>query len=234
MPQLEALVREVLPVIKNGGRLIYLGVDLSGRLAVIDASECPPTFGVESTTVTGLIEGGREALRRTLTTAQKEQADAWKDLQSQGVSSNDIVVGVGIAGIPEYVQNGLTRAKAEGIATASITVQRKSEKRDHQSVVILLPDSENPTEYEVLAGTAIKQALNMLTTAAMIQYGRVAGNRMSHMQASNEKLVARQAVNLAKIEGITLIAAKVLLTIFKSTAAAMTYRAEIKKSSKPQ
>ncbi|MCW7556050.1 N-acetylmuramic acid 6-phosphate etherase [Endozoicomonas gorgoniicola] len=235
LPQLEALVEKVVPVIQNQGRLIYLGTESPGRLVVIDASECPPTFGVKPETVTGLIEGGSEALRRTLTTAQKERTNAWEDLQSQGASSNDIVTGVGIEGLPEYVQKGLTKAKATGIATASIMVQKStSEKSDHNAVVISLPVSENPAEYEALAGTAIKQALNMLTTAVMIKHGRVADKWMSHMQASNEKLVAREAVNLARIEGITLLAARALLTIFKSTAASIEYRKKMREPPKRQ
>ncbi|MET4696213.1 N-acetylmuramic acid 6-phosphate etherase [Endozoicomonas lisbonensis] len=235
LPQLKALIEKVVPVIQNQGRLIYLGTESPGRLAVIDASECPPTFGVEPETVTGLIEGGHVALRRRLTKAQKERANALEDLQSQGASSNDIVIGVGIEGLPEYVQQGLTKAEKAGIATASIMVQKsKSEKSDHDAVAILLPFSENPAEYEVLAETAIKQALNMLTTATMIMNGRIAGNSMKYMQASNEKLVARQAINLARIEDITRLAARALLTIFKSTAASMEYLRKMRKSSKPQ
>ena len=234
LPQLTALVEKVIPILQNQGRLIYLGNGLPGRLSVIDASECPPTFGVEHSTVTGLIEGGIEAFRHTPASTPQDNASAGQDLIRQGVTGADIVVGVGIDNISGYVQDGLTRSNTEGTATALIMVDSQPDKTDQQNVIISIPSAENPAEYEALAGTAIRQMLNMLTTSAMIRLDRVAGNRMSHMHASNEKLVAREAVNLASIEGITLLAARMLLTIFKSTAAVMKYLREIEKSLEPQ
>lgn len=191
--QIERLVDHVIPKMKSGGRLFYIGAGTSGRLGILDASECPPTFGVPHDWVVGLIAGGDQAIRKAVEYAEDSTTQAWKDLQNYSISSLDTVVGIAASGTTPYVLNGLIACKNNDIATGSITCNPSSPISiiaDFPIEIIVGPEYVTGST-RMKSGTAQKLVLNMISTTIMIRLGRVLDNKMVDMQLSNDKLVDR-------------------------------------------
>lgn len=193
IPQIEALVQEVVARMRQGGRLFYIGAGTSGRLGIVDASECPPTYGVPHDWVIGLIAGGDAAIRKAVEFAEDDEEGAWRDIAPHKPGPLDTVVGIAASGRTPYVIGGLRKAKAEGLLTGSITCNPGSAvaaKAEYPIEVITGPEFVTGST-RMKAGTAQKLVLNMLSTSVMVQLGRVRGNKMVDMQLSNHKLVQR-------------------------------------------
>lgn len=195
IPQIEALVLEIVPRMQIGGRIFYIGAGTSGRLGVVDASECPPTYGVEHGMVVGIIAGGDSAIRNSVEFAEDDVDQAWEDLQEYLINHKDILIGIAASGGTPYVINGLKKAKENGILTGCITCNPDSPlawEAEFPIEPIVGPEFVTGST-RMKAGTAQKLVLNMISTSVMIQLGRVKGNRMVDMQLSNKKLVDRGA-----------------------------------------
>ncbi len=178
---------------KKGGRLFYIGAGTSGRLGIVDASECPPTFGVEQGRVIGLIAGGDQAIRKAVEFAEDDQIQGWKDLEAHQITALDTVIGIAASGTTPYVLSALETANKEGILTASITCNPGnpiSQIATHPLTIEVGPEFVTGST-RMKSGTAQKLVLNMISTSLMIKLGHVKGNRMIDMQLSNEKLVDR-------------------------------------------
>lgn len=193
LPQIEALTGKVIEMLKAGGRLFYIGAGTSGRLGIVDASECPPTFGVPFDLVIGIIAGGDTAIRRAVEFAEDDKEQAWKDLSEHQINEKDIVIGIAASGTTPYVIGGLQKCNENGIATGCIVCNAKSPiAAVAQFPVEVVTGPEFVTgSSRMKAGTAQKLVLNMISTATMIQLGRVKGNKMVDMQLTNHKLVGR-------------------------------------------
>lgn len=201
IPQIEKLVIQVVEKMKEGGRLFYIGAGTSGRLGVVDASECPPTFGVPHDWVVGLIAGGDKAIRKAVEFAEDDTVQAWKDMEEYHVSAKDFVIGIAASGRTPYVIGGLLTCREKGILTGCITCNPDSQLAnscDYPIEVVTGPEFVTGST-RMKAGTAQKLVLNMVSTAVMIQLGRVKGNKMVDMQLSNNKLVQR-GVNMVMDE----------------------------------
>lgn len=193
LPQIEVLVTEIVAKMKNGGRLFYIGAGTSGRLGIVDASECPPTFGVPFDLVIGLIAGGDTAIRKAVEFAEDDREQAWKDLSEWNMTENDVVIGIAASGTTPYVIGGLEKCNQLNITTGCITCNQGSplaETAKFPVEVVVGPEFVTGSS-RMKAGTAQKLVLNMLSTATMIQLGKVKGNKMVDMQLSNHKLVDR-------------------------------------------
>lgn len=193
IPQIEALVKEIVPRMQKGGRLFYIGAGTSGRLGVVDASECPPTYGVEHGLVVGIIAGGDSAIRMAVEFAEDDEHQAWKDLQEYMINHKDTVIGIAASGGTPYVIGGVKKAKEAGILTGCITCNPDSKlawEAEYPIEPVVGPEFVTGST-RMKAGTAQKLVLNMISTSVMIQLGRVEGNRMVDMQLSNKKLVDR-------------------------------------------
>ena len=191
------LITEIVIRMKKGGRLFYIGAGTSGRLGILDASECPPTYGVPDNMVIGLIAGGDLAIRKAIENAEDDTELAWKNLSDYGIGKNDTVIGIAASGRTPYVLGGVKRAQKEGILTGGISCNKNSEISNVVDFGIeLLVGPEFVTgSTRMKSGTAQKLALNMISTTVMIQLGKVKGNKMVDMQLSNKKLVQR-AINM--------------------------------------
>ncbi|MFI8378103.1 N-acetylmuramic acid 6-phosphate etherase [Leeuwenhoekiella sp. NPDC079379] len=193
MPQIEKLVSKVVDQLKAGGRLFYMGAGTSGRLGVVDASECPPTFGVPHELVVGLIAGGEAAIRKAVEFAEDSTTQGWSDLQNHDITSKDFVIGIAASGTTPYVLHALKACNERNIPTGSITCNAKcpiSLEAEYPIEVIVGPEFVTGSS-RMKAGTAQKLVLNMISTTSMIQLGKVKGNKMVDMQLSNDKLVDR-------------------------------------------
>lgn len=193
MPQLEALAEAVYQRMQLGGRLFYIGAGTSGRLGILDASECPPTYGVPFDRVVGLIAGGDQAIRRAVEFAEDDREQGWRDLQTWDVSKADLVVGIAASGSTPYVVGALERCQQAGIATGCISCNPGApvvEVADFPVEVAVGPELVTGST-RMKSGTAQKLVLNMLSTSVMIRLGYVKGNKMVQMQLSNNKLVDR-------------------------------------------
>ena len=193
LPAVEKLVEALLPVLQSGGRLFYIGAGTSGRLGILDASECPPTFGIPHGVVIGLIAGGDTAIRKAVEFAEDDIEQAWKDLSAHGINPEDAVVGIAASGTTPYVLGGVRSAKEAGCLTGAIVCNAESPLAaavDFPVEVVVGPEFVTGST-RMKSGTAQKLVLNMLTTALMIRWGKVRGNRMVDMQMSNAKLVKR-------------------------------------------
>jgi N-acetylmuramic acid 6-phosphate etherase len=193
IPAIEAFVNELVPRMQRGGRLFYMGAGTSGRLGVVDASECPPTFGVPHGWVVGLIAGGDTAIRKAVEFAEDDREQGWKDLQEHAVGKEDSVVGIAASGSTPYVLGALEKCNESGILTAGITCNPGSplaHTAQYALVPIVGPEFVTGST-RMKSGTAQKLVLNMISTSAMIRLGRVKGNRMVDMQLSNNKLIDR-------------------------------------------
>ena len=193
LPQIEKALAIIVERMKLGGRLFYIGAGTSGRLGILDASECPPTFGVGHDKVIGLIAGGDNAIRKAVEFAEDDKAQAWKDLQEYNITEKDFLIGIAASGRTPYVIGGLQSAKDHGVSTACITCNPESEVVKVSDFPIEVPVGPEfvTGSTRMKAGTAQKMVLNMISTTAMIQLGHVKGNRMVDMQLSNDKLVDR-------------------------------------------
>ncbi|WP_029034258.1 N-acetylmuramic acid 6-phosphate etherase [Salinimicrobium terrae] len=190
---IKKLVDVVVSRMQEGGRLFYIGAGTSGRLGVLDASECPPTFGVSEDWVIGLIAGGDNALRHAVENAEDDLEQGWKDLDKFHISDKDVLVGIAASGTTPYVIGGVKKAREMGIATGCITCNKNSPlaaEVEYPIEVVVGPEFVTGST-RMKSGTAQKLVLNMISTASMIRMGRVKGNKMVDMQLSNKKLVHR-------------------------------------------
>jgi N-acetylmuramic acid 6-phosphate etherase len=193
LPQIENLVTAIVSKMKLGGRLFYIGAGTSGRLGIVDASECPPTFGVPFDLVNGIIAGGDKAIRKAVENAEDNTEQAWLDLKAHTISENDVVIGIAASGSTPYVIKGLEKCNENNILTGSITCNEGSPLAlvaNYPIVVVVGPEFVTGSS-RMKAGTAQKMVLNMISTTTMIQLGKVKGNKMVDMQLSNDKLVDR-------------------------------------------
>ena len=193
LPEIESLVDAVVAKMKLGGRLFYIGAGTSGRLGVVDASECPPTFGVPFDLINGIIAGGDKAIRRAVENAEDNRTQAWIDLQEHGIAENDVVIGIAASGTTPYVIGGLEACNENNITTGSISCNAGSpiSKTAKFPIDVVVGPEFVTGSSRMKAGTAQKLVLNMISTATMIQLGKVKGNKMVDMQLSNSKLVDR-------------------------------------------
>lgn len=193
IPQIENLVAAIVDKMLAGGRLFYIGAGTSGRLGIVDASECPPTFGVPFDLVIGIISGGDAAIRKAVEFAEDSTEQGWKDLKKHHVSDKDVVVGIAASGTTPYVIGALKESRLHGIVTGCITCNPGApvtEEADYPIVVVAGPEFITGST-RMKSGTAQKLVLNMISSTVMIQLGRVEDNKMVNMQLSNEKLVDR-------------------------------------------
>jgi len=198
LPQIEKLIAQIVERMRKGGRLFYLGAGTSGRLGVLDASEIPPTYGVSSSIVIGLIAGGDTALRKAVENAEDDPDQAWEDMLAYNITSLDSVIGIAASGTTPYVVGGINKARRKGVLTGCITCNPGS---------LLAKAAEYPIEAvagsefvtgstRMKSGTAQKMILNMISTTLMIKLGKVQGNKMVNMQLNNKKLVKRGTLML--------------------------------------
>ena len=193
LPQISALTKAVILKMVDGGRLFYIGAGTSGRLGIVDASECPPTYGVPHGLVVGLMAGGDRAIRKAVEFAEDDPKQAWADLKAYNISEKDFLIGIAASGRTPYVIGGVRIARENGISTGCITCNLGTDLAasvEYPIEVIVGPEFVTGST-RMKAGTAQKLALNMISTTAMIQLGRVQGNRMVDMQLSNQKLIQR-------------------------------------------
>jgi N-acetylmuramic acid 6-phosphate etherase len=230
LPQIEILVKQVVHQLKSGGRLFYIGAGTSGRLGILDASECPPTFGVPHGLVIGLIAGGDTAIRKAVEFAEDDTEQGWKDLQNCNISPKDLVIGIAASGTTPYVVEALKNCNIHNIPTGCITCNAKSPlgKTAQYPVEVVVGPEVVTGSSRMKAGTAQKLILNMITTTAMIQLGRVKGNKMVDMQLSNHKLVDRGTRMLMNELDIFESEAKHLLDKYQNVRAAINAFRSIK------
>ena len=223
LPQIEALIQQIIIKLKSGGRLFYIGAGTSGRLGIVDASECPPTFGVPHELVVGLIAGGDKAIRKAVEFAEDSTSQGWNDLTSNNINNNDVVIGIAASGTTPYVISALEKCNANNITTGCITCNHNSplsQTAKYPIEIIVGPEFVTGSS-RMKAGTAQKLVLNMITTATMIQLGKVKGNKMVDMQLSNNKLVDR-GINMVMNElQITAAEAKLLINKHQSVRASI-------------
>ena len=218
IPQIEYLIDAIVPKMKIGGRLFYLGAGTSGRLGVIDASECPPTFGVDHGLVIGIIAGGDNAMRKAVEFAEDSTDLGWNDLQTHNINENDVVIGIAASGTTPYVIGALEKCQQENITTGCIVCNANSpvsKVSDFPIEVVVGPEFVTGST-RMKSGTAQKLVLNMISTSVMIQLGKVKGNKMVDMHLSNNKLVDRGAKMLMKEIGVDYETSKTLLHQFGS------------------
>ncbi len=211
--QIEKLVDIIHKKMSRGGRLFYIGAGTSGRLGILDASECPPTYGVPHDWVIGLIAGGDIAIRKAVEFAEDSENLAWKDLLEYGINEGDVVVGIAASGTTPYVIAGLEKCRENNVVTGCITCNLKSPlaaKSDFPIEVVVGPEYVTGST-RMKSGTAQKLVLNMISTAVMIKLGRVVGNRMVDMQLSNNKLVDRGTLLIQEKTGLPYEESKKLL-----------------------
>jgi N-acetylmuramic acid 6-phosphate etherase len=213
LPQIAVCVDAIYDKMKNGGRLFYIGAGTSGRLGILDASECPPTYGVPHDWVIGLIAGGDQAIRKAVENAEDSIDQAWNDLKKFAINNEDFVIGIAASGTTPYVINGLKKCQENNIKTACITCNPGSplsEVSDYSLVAEVGPEYVTGST-RMKSGTAQKLILNMISTSVMIKLGRVKGNRMVNMQLSNAKLVQRGIDMLSQMGNIDKAQAKEIL-----------------------
>ena len=224
LPQIVSLTEVVSEKLKKGGRLFYIGAGTSGRLGIVDASECPPTFGVPHELVIGLIAGGDIAIRKAVEFAEDSNTQGWEDLVEHNISNKDIVIGIAASGTTPYVISALEKCNTNNIITGCITCNHNSPlalTAKYPIEVIVGPEFITGSS-RMKAGTAQKLVLNMITTATMIQLGKVKGNKMVDMQLSNNKLVDRGLKMVMTELGITKSEASILLDKYKNVRASIT------------
>lgn len=203
LPAIEAVVDAAHHALSQGGRLFYTGAGTSGRLGILDASECPPTFGVPPDWVTGLIAGGDAAIRHAVEGAEDDTDQGFMDLLDAGASAADLVVGISSSGTTPYVLGALRKARQHGLVTAGIACNKGAPLSDevHHPIEICTGPEFVTGSTRMKAGTATKMVLNMISTSCMIKLGRVKGNKMVDMQLSNAKLVHRGTRMICQLLG---------------------------------
>ncbi|RYY97661.1 MAG: N-acetylmuramic acid 6-phosphate etherase [Chitinophagaceae bacterium] len=205
IPQITAFAEAAAERMLKGGRLFYIGAGTSGRLGILDASECPPTYGVPPGLVVGIIAGGTEAIQNAVEGAEDDREQGWKDLEAYGVSDLDVVLGIAASGTTPYVIAALAACRAQGIATGSLccnTGAPLSREADFPIEVAVGPEVVTGST-RMKSGTAQKLVLNMISTTVMIRMGRVEDNKMVHMKLANAKLVDRGVQMLMERSGIS-------------------------------
>ena len=205
IPQIEPLVTAITDKMLMGGRLFYIGAGTSGRLGIVDASECPPTYGVPYGLVIGIIAGGEKAITNAVEFAEDNKEQGWADLEAHNVSDKDVVIGIAASGTTPYVIGALEECRKQNIITGSISCNPGSPvsaAADYPIEVVVGPEFVTGST-RMKSGTAQKLVLNMISTSIMIQLGRVEDNRMVNMQLSNEKLVDRGVKMLMLRSGLT-------------------------------
>lgn len=228
IPHIEQLVDACVERMSEGGRLFYMGAGTSGRLGIVDASECPPTFGVPQGMVIGIIAGGDKAIRKAVEFAEDDREQGWKDLEAFNMTEKDIVVGIAASGTTPYVLGALETAKKNGILTGGISCNPNSplsQLADIAITPVVGPEFVTGST-RMKSGTAQKLVLNMLSTAIMIRLGRVKGNRMVDMQLSNDKLVDRGTKMVMEATGLDQQTANELLLKYGSVRAAVEAQAK--------
>ncbi len=223
IPQIEALVEQIVPRMQNGGRLFYIGAGTSGRLGVVDASECPPTYGVPHDLVVGLIAGGDGAIRKAVEFAEDDPEQAWNDLMAYQIDPIDTVIGIAASGRTPYVIGGLNRARQVGCLTGCVVCNAGSavaQMAEFPVEIVTGPEFVTGST-RMKAGTAQKLALNMISTTVMIRLGRVKGNKMVDMQLSNHKLQDRAAKMVMSELGVDRSVAEDLLARFGNVRGAI-------------
>ena len=223
IPQIEKLVTEIVSRMRRGGRIFYMGAGTSGRLGVLDASEIPPTFGMDPSWVVGIIAGGDTALRNPVENAEDDTEQGWKDLQAFDINDRDTVIGIAASGTTPYVIGAIKAARAHGILTAAITSNPDAPVSDAADIAIeMIVGPEYVTgSSRMKSGTGQKMICNMITTTVMIQMGRVKGNKMVNMQLSNAKLVDRGTRMVVEELGLPYDEAKRLLLLHGSVKEAV-------------
>ncbi len=218
IPKVERLVDSIVPRMKLGGRLFYLGAGTSGRLGIVDASECPPTFGVDHNLVIGIIAGGDKAIRKAVEFAEDDVDLGWKDLQKYDINKNDVVIGIAASGTTPYVVGALDICQKYEILTGCIVCNLDSplSKVSDIPIEIVVGPEFVTGSTRMKAGTAQKLILNMISTSTMIKLGRVRGNKMVDMQLSNNKLVERGTKMIMKELGLDCEQAALLLKQYGS------------------
>ncbi len=213
IPEIEDFVESALKRMKNGGRLFYIGAGTSGRLGIVDASECPPTFGVPHEMVVGIIAGGDSAIRKAVEFAEDDTNQGWEDLKAFDINENDCLVGIAASGTTPYVIGAIKKANANNVLTAGISCNENSplsQTAKNPITAVVGPEFVTGST-RMKAGTAQKLILNMISTSIMIGLGRVKGNKMVDMQLSNNKLVDRGTKMVMQELGIDYELAKQLL-----------------------
>lgn len=227
IPQIEKLVTLIIPRVKKGGRIFYMGAGTSGRLGVLDASEIPPTFGMPPTVVIGLIAGGDTALRNPVENAEDDMSRGWEELLQHHINSEDTVIGIAASGTTPYVIGAMHTAREHGILTGCITSNPNSPMATEADVpieVIVGPEYVTGSS-RMKSGTAQKMILNMISTTIMIELGRVQGNKMVNMQLSNQKLIDRGTRMIIEELHLDYEKAEALLLLHGSVKSAIeTYR----------
>lgn len=223
LPQIEKLIEATVAQLKKGGRLFYIGAGTSGRLGILDASECPPTFGVPHELVIGIIAGGDKAIRKAVEFAEDSTSIGWEDLKSHNINKNDVVIGIAASGTTPYVISALEACNEQSIITGCITCNHNSPlSRTAKFPIEVIVGPEVITgSSRMKAGTAQKLVLNMITTTTMIQLGHVKGNKMVDMQLSNNKLVDRGTKMIMKELNISQKEACELLKTYKNVRLAI-------------
>jgi N-acetylmuramic acid 6-phosphate etherase len=223
LPQVEVLVSAIEERMQQGGRLFYIGAGTSGRLGILDASECPPTYGVPYGLIVGVIAGGETAIQEAVEFAEDDTEQAWKDLQAHRINALDSVVGIAASGRTPYVVAGIRKCIEEGILTGCITCNPNSELAalaECPIEVIVGPEFVTGST-RMKAGTAQKMVLNMISTALMIRMGNVKGSKMVNMQLSNHKLVDRGVRMIIEELAVTYDEAAALLNQWGNVKAAI-------------
>lgn len=224
IPHIEAFVDAAFERMSAGGRLFYIGAGTSGRLGIVDASECPPTFGVPQGLVVGLIAGGDQAIRKAVEFAEDDTEQGWKDLEEYMIDEKDVLVGIAASGSTPYVLGAIRKALEKGILTCGISCNPESTLTtlaEHHITPEVGPEFVTGST-RMKSGTAQKLVLNMISTSLMIKLGRVQGNRMVDMQLSNHKLVDRGTLMVQEKLGITYEKAKELLLKYGSVREAVS------------
>lgn len=223
IPQIEKLVTLIIPRVKKGGRIFYMGAGTSGRLGVLDASEIPPTFGMPPTVVIGLIAGGDTALRNPVENAEDDMSRGWEELLQHHINSEDTVIGIAASGTTPYVIGAMRTAREHGILTGCITSNPNSPMAAEADIpieVIVGPEYVTGSS-RMKSGTAQKMILNMISTTIMIELGRVKGNKMVNMQLSNQKLIDRGTRMIIEELHLDYEKAKALLLLHGSVKSAI-------------
>lgn len=223
IPQIEKLVTLIIPRVKKGGKIFYMGAGTSGRLGVLDASEIPPTFGMPPTVVIGLIAGGDTALRNPVENAEDDMSRGWEELLQHHINSEDTVIGIAASGTTPYVIGAMRTAREHGILTGCITSNPNSPMAAEADVpieVIVGPEYVTGSS-RMKSGTAQKMILNMISTTIMIELGRVKGNKMVNMQLSNQKLIDRGTRMIIEELHLDYEKAKALLLLHGSVKSAI-------------
>jgi N-acetylmuramic acid 6-phosphate etherase len=224
LPKIEKLVKDIVKKMQAGGRLFYIGAGTSGRLGIVDASECPPTYGVPQGMVIGIIAGGDKAIRKAVEFAEDNTEQGFKDLQAHKVNEKDVVIGIAASGGTPYVYGALELCNKNNITTACIVCNKRSivaKAAKHKIEVVVGPEFVTGST-RMKSGTAQKLVLNMISTSVMIKLGKVKGNRMVDMQLSNNKLIDRGTLMICQELNISYSDASNLLLKYGSVRKAIS------------